>query len=702
MDAGGSSGVDGSLAGAGGTAGRDVGACLAGNGGAAEGYVAPAPARSDLLLDDGWRFLRSDVVGAGDASFDDASWTAISLPHTWNALDGQDGGNDYYRGTGWYRRHVVLPASASGKKVYLQFDGSNTVTDVYVNGTPIGEHRGGYARFRFDVTASMQAGADNVIAVEVSNAPFPDVPPLDADFTFFGGLYRDVHLLVTDPVHIDTEDYGSDGVYLETSDVSATSASLLARVRVRNGGAAAAAVTVKTTIVRADGAVETTLSAAGTVAAGRTQTLAANTTIACPHLWNGTADPYLYAAYAELEVGGQTVDWVAAPLGFRSYSVDASLGFFLNGAYLDLHGVDRHQDRLNMGWAITDKEHDEDMALIREMGANIVRLAHYQHAQHFYDLADRAGIVVWSEIPLVNAVTNSAAFTDNAVAQMTELIRQNFNHPAVVFWGIGNEQRNDDSVTNSVLSTLASLVRSQDRSRLSTYASCCVSDASAVARHGDVSGYNKYYGWYEGQTSDFGPWADALHAANPTLKIGVSEYGAGASISQHQDPPAQPPTAGPFHPEEWQTAFHEATWTQMKSRRFLWGKMVWNMFDFASDGRSEGDTPGRNDKGLVTYDRKTRKDAFYWYKANWTTAPFVYITSRRFTPRTTATANVKVYSNTEAVALAVNGADLGAVTSSDHVFVWRDVALLTGDNTLVATAGNAGTEVIDTVIWTRQ
>jgi len=674
----------------------------AGRGNASGPAVRPSPTRSDQLIDDGWKFLRSDAAGASAAGFDDATWTSVRLPHTWNALDGQDGGGDYYRGIGWYRRHLTLPAAAAGKKVYLQFDAANTVTDVYVNGTSVGEHRGGYARFRFDVTASLKAGADNIVAVKVSNAAFTDVPPLNADFTFFGGIYRDVHLLITDPVHVDVEDYGSDGVYLDTTNVSATSASVRVRVRVRNGSAAATAVTVKSTVVRADGTVETELSTAATVAAATTQALTATATIANPHLWNGVRDPYLYTVYAQVLVGGQTVDWVAAPLGFRAFSVDAAQGFFLNGSYLDLHGVDRHQDRLNLGWAITNKEHDEDMGLIREMGANVIRLSHYQHAQHFIDLADRAGIVLWAEVPLVSEVTSSTAFTNNAVAQMTELIRQSYNHPAIVFWGLGNEQRQDDAATNALLSTLATRVRTEDPSRLSTYAHCCLPDTSPVAEHSDVTAYNEYFGWYRGKTPDFGPWADALHAANPTLAIGVSEYGAGGSIAQHQDPPTQPSPAGTFHPEEWQSTLHESLWTQMKSRRYLWGKMIWVMFDFASDSRSEGDTPGRNDKGLVTYDRKTRKDAFYWYKANWTTTPFVYITSRRFTPRTTATVSVKVYSNTSPVTLTVNGTTVGTLTSTDHLFTWTNVALAPGRNTVAAAAGSGAATVHDAVTWTRQ
>ena len=705
--AGAGSAVAGQASGAG--APSSAGAANGANGGSAGvggavagGFSTPAATRADAVIDGGWRFLRQDQAGASASTFDDASWSAVTLPHSWNATDGQNGGGDYYRGIGWYRKHYVLPAGVAGKKVYLQFDGASMIADVFVNGMSLGQHRGGFSRFRFDVTAAMTAG-DNVIAVKVSNAPVTDVAPLEADFTFFGGLYRDVHVLITDALHVDTQDYASSGVYLDTTEVSSTSAKLRARVRVQNGRAAAAAVTVKTTLVRADGSVEATLSTTGRVPPGMTAELSATATVMKPHLWNGKADPYVYTAYSEVSESGSVTDWVSAPLGFRSYVVDAAQGFSLNGQYLDLHGVNRHQDRIDKGWAISDKEHEEDLALITEMGANIVRLSHYEQAEHFHDLADREGLVLWAEIPLVNAIGSSAAFGTNAAQQLTELIRQNYNHPSIFFWGIGNEQRSDNAATNALLTTLNTLVHTEDPTRLSTYAHCCTSDTGGLPAHSDVVGYNEYFGWYAafGTAEQFGAWADNLHALKPTWKLGVSEYGAGAALSQHQDPPVAPDPYGALHPEEWQNVVHELHWKQMATRRYLWSKIVWNMFDFAVDSRAEGDTPGRNDKGLVSYDRKTRKDAFFWYKANWTTTPVVYISSRRFRARTTPTVTVKVYSNLASVSLKVNGTLLGAKSSTDHIFQWLSVPLANGDNTVEATASGPGAPVVDTVTWTR-
>jgi len=642
------------------------------------------------------------MPGLDDTS---APWVDVTLPHTWNALDGEDGGSNYYRGIGWYRRHLTAPADFTGgsrRQAFLQFDGANIVTDVYLNGMLLGQHRGGFAAFRYDVTSVLNAAGANVLSVKVDNSAVSDVPPLSADFTFFGGLYRDVHLVTTDPLHVDVEDFASSGVYITTTNVSATSADLSARVRVKNAGGFPANADVSLALVDARGVFVQRLSAKAYIDAGMTGEVTLTGTVATPHLWNGRTDPYLYTAYVEIGHDGTVTDVVSQPFGFRSFAVDPDAGFSLNGQPYDLHGVNRHQDRIDMGWAITNREHDQDMALIVEMGATAVRLAHYQHAQHFYDLCDQNGIVAWAEIPLVNAITASQAFTDNAHQQMTELIRQSFNHPAIVFWSVGNEQRSDDAPTNTLLADLAAQVATEDPSRLSTYAHCCTSDTGGLPSHTDVVGYNEYFGWYTGNYNQFGAWADGVHAARPTKPIAVSEYGAGAALTQHADNPAMPVAGGPFHPEEYQALLHEATWKQMAARPFLWGKFIWNMFDFAVDNRNEGDTPGRNDKGMVSYDRLTKKDAFFWYKANWSNDPFVYITGRRFNPRTTATIDVKVYSNLDSVRLTVGGVALPAQTSTDHIFIFPAVPLVAGDNPATATATRGAVIATDSVTWTRQ
>jgi beta-galactosidase len=659
--------------------------------------------RSDTLLGDGWRFSKGDAPGAEAAAFDDAGWESVSVPHTYNALDGQDGGGDYYRGVAWYRRRFQAPADMSGRRAFLGFDAASTRADVYLNGVLLGSHSGGFSAFRFDASAALVPG-ENVLAVKVDNGATPDVPPLQADFTFFGGLYRDVHLTITNDLHLDLLDHGSSGVALKTTNVSAAAADLSARVRVTNSGTAAQGADVVLSVLDESGASVATLSTSASVPPGETLELPLSGTIDSPHLWQGRSDPYLYSARVELASAGTPVDSLTQPLGFRSFSVDPALGFILNGAAYDLHGVNRHQDRLGRGWAIGKAEHDEDMAQIVELGATAIRLAHYQHADYFYELCDRMGLLVWAEIPLVDATTDSPAFTENARQQLTELIRQSQNHPSIVVWGIGNEQRMNDAASNALLGSLAELVRAEDESRLSAYAHCCGSDTSPLTQHSDLIGYNYYFGWYMGNYNQLGEWADGLHLTQPGLRIALSEYGAGGSVVQHEDPPRQPSPTALVHPEEYQAALHEASWLALAARPFIWGKFVWNMFDFASDGRNEGDTPGRNDKGLVTYDRQTKKDAFYWYKANWSSEPLAYITSRRFVERTTETVDVKVYSNLDSVALSVNGAPVGEPQPVvDHRARWTAVPLALGDNRIEALAtGSAGQSTSDSVSWTRR
>jgi beta-galactosidase len=371
-------------------------------------FTPPASHRVDTLLNTApWKFHLGDVAGAQNPSFDDSSWTGIQLPHTWNNLDGQDGGSNYARGIGWYRAHYTVSSSYSGRRLYLQFDGADTITDVYVNGIHLGQHIGGYATFRFDATSALVIGGDNVIAVEVNNAYNADVAPLSADYTFFGGLYRSVHLVAVDTIHIRMTDYGSSGVFLNQTNVSASSANLQVTAETFNDGNAAQNVTLNSVIVDASNNVVQTLTSTQSLAAHGGYDFVQNTTIANPHLWDGRSNPYLYHVYVEVQTGSTVTDLVVQPLGFRFYHLDPNQGFFLNGHSLDLHGVNMHQDRQNEGWAISDAELDQDFSFVMEIGATAVRMAHYQHAQHIYDLADQNGIVIWAEIPLINSITNS-------------------------------------------------------------------------------------------------------------------------------------------------------------------------------------------------------------------------------------------------------------------------------------------------------
>lgn len=669
-------------------------------------YSPPSP-REHIDLNRGWRFRQGTLSGAHQPGFDDSSWSQVAVPHTWNDRDGQDGGGDYVRGDGWYRRDVVVPSSLEKHRIFLQFDGANAVTDVWVNGHHLGQHRGGYARFRFDATEALRPGADNVIAVKVSNAHDPDVAPLNADYTFFGGIYRSVSLRAVDPVHVDMLDYAGPGVYLRQREVGADSATVTATTKLANDTATARDVLVRTVVSDADGDVvrDVVSRPVALRAYGRSQ-VDNTVVIDSPRLWHARRDPYQYQATVEVRDArtGAVLDAVTQPLGLRSYRMDANTGFHLNGHKLQLRGVNRHQDREDKGWAISTADTAEDFALMDEMGANALRTAHYQQDEQVYRLADRLGMVVYTEIPLVNEITDSDAFRDNVKQQLREMIRQNYNHPSVAFWGIGNElgwwQRDKDPQINALLAELAEIVRTEDPQRFSGYANMFLrADEDPITSHADASGYNRYEGWYYGTPDAIGVWADALHARNPNRLIGITEYGAGANIDHHEEPQPLPPEHdGPWHPEEYQAYFHEQYLKQINARPYLWGTFVWNMFDFASDGRDEGGQPGINDKGLVTHDRKVKKDAFYWYKANWSDEPVTYITSRRWTERTEPDTTVKVYSNADTVRLRLNGTELGAKTSTDHIFTW-DIQLQPGKNTVTAESTIDGKTYTDTVTW---
>jgi len=665
-----------------------------------QSYHPPVSNRLDMLLVNDWRFIRQDVAGGERTDFDDSSWSVVKLPYTWNNLDGQDGNDDYYRGIGWYRTHCTVEKAFAGRRFFLKCDGAFLVTDVYVNGHYLGEHRGGFAAFAFDVTPYLKAGADNVIAIKVNNAVNPNVPPLSADFTFFGGLYREVHLLVTDPVHVSPLDYGSPGVYLTTTEVNTNSAKLQVETVLANALASPKAVTLRAILTDAATNVVARVTTDVTLPAAAASNFVMSTSIARPHLWNGLADPYLYRVFVEVVADGKIADAVSQPLGFRWFSVDPEKGFFLNGHYLDLHGVCMHQDWFGRGWALGEPERSTNFALLKEIGATALRLSHYEHHDETYQLADQNGIVVWSEIPLVNCITESPEFYANAKQQLIEMIRQRYNHPSVVCWGVFNEiTMKPGPPPTALVRQLAELAHREDPTRPATSAANA-GDKEPSNWCTELNAFNRYFGWYNGKLDDFGPWVDDIHKHHPDRPIGISEYGAGASVRQHEEGTVyQPAPGGKFHPEEYQNLYHESQWQQMKVRPFLWCKFVWNLCDFAVEARKEGDTPGRNDKGLVTYDRQIRKDAFYWYKANWTTNPMVYITGHTFADRMTNAVVAKVYSNCDSVELIVNGVSQGFRVSTNCIFTWP-VTLLDGTNSVRAIGTKGEISTTDALAWT--
>ena len=657
-------------------------------------------AREDTDLDTGWRFNLAEVTNAAQMGFDDSGWQTIALPHNWGWEEAQQG-KGYYRGPGWYRRELNIGAPAAGRRYYLRFEAASTVADVYLNGTLLGEHRGGFGAFCFEITRALSADGTNTLAVRVSNRAEPDIAPLSGDFSVYGGLYRSVHLIETPDVNITPMDHGSPGVAWQQTHVTTDAAALDVTAQVSNGARGAQPVTLIARVMDANGRVVATNSQEIRPAGTHTAPYYLHLSVNQPHLWNGRADPYLYHAVVELRSAEGVLDSVTQPLGLRFYSVDPDHGFFLNGRPYHLHGVDRHQDRQGKGWAISEADQEEDLRLITEMGCTVIRCAHYEHSDYFYSLCDKAGILVWAEIPQVNEINASPQFEETSRNQLLDLIRQNVNHPSIFAWSIFNEISTRSPDPHRELQDLRDTAHGEDPSR-PVIAATSTAQLPQMNKLLDLLGWNIYPGWYSGwgTKDDFGKSLDDRRHDSRSGGFCVSEYGAGANVTQHEDNPKQPATTGQWHPEEWQALVHEAAWPAMKARPFVWGTFVWCMFDFAVSSRHEGNIPGRNDKGLVTYDRKIKKDAFYYYKANWTEEPMVYITSRRFTERTNAVTNVKIYSNATEVELLLNGVSQGRrADGTNCVFIWPNVTLTSGGNRVEARASRDGKAAADNCVW---
>ena len=594
----------------------------------------------------------------------DGKTTAVDLPHTWNNIDGQDGGNDYWRGICIYKTRFAAPAfDKNTQQVWLQFEGVNASAKVTLNGVEVTRHDGGYSTFRADVTALL--ADSNELIVEADNSKNDRVYPQKADFTFYGGIYRDVSLLVVSRNHIALGYLGGPGVQI-TPTVNGANADIEVKTWMEGDGE------VEFSIYDAAGAEVLT-------GKGRDTTV----TLEHPHLWDGVRDPYLYTCAVRLVLNGEVQDEVRQRFGVRSFSVDPKRGFFLNGRPYPLHGVSRHQDRKGLGNAITREMHDEDMQLIKELGANTIRLAHYQHDQYFYDLCDEAGMVVWAEIPYISEHMPNGR--ENTISQMKELIVQNYNHACIVCWGVSNEitiSTKDNRDMRDNHHVLNDLCHEMDKTRLTTlacYAMC--GPFNPVAHITDLVSWNLYLGWYVPGLFLNDLWMDFFHLCYPNRALGFSEYGAEGMPNLHSSHPRRGD-----HTEEYQAIYHEYMLRCFDRHKWLWATHVWNMYDFAADARDQGGEPGMNHKGLVTFDRKTKKDSFYIYKAWWSDEPFVHICSKRYADRTENEIEVKVYSNQKQVSLYVNGEKLSE-QEGEHIFKFR--VKLNGETKVQAVAGDS-------------
>ena len=712
-----------------------------------DGAAAPAatatPLRTVTPLMQGWRFVQDDSLTEAQALASDATnWNTVNLPHTWNATDAATTAQStpttptYKRGKGWYRLEFDNTGSAATK--WLQFDAASVVADVWLNGVKLGQHRGAFTAFRFDATAALKPGR-NVLLVKADNSPATTdasataIAPLGGDFNVAGGLYRGVSLIGTpNAAHIALDDFGSSGVFARTAALSSGSGTVNVVAKLKNDSNADGSFTVTASLLEANGTtVKKTVGSAVTLKAGGTASVSQDLVVDQPHLWQGLADPYLYLLVVELKDGnGNPVDKVVQNFGIRQMKFDADKGFFLNGKSVPLHGVNMHQDMLGKAWAVGQSDVDQSFAMIKEIGANTLRLAHYPHSDYTVQQADKLGLVVWAELPLVNSTAvggvavdpETTGFADNARQQLKELVRQNYNSASIGLWSIANEVTGGNDARNNVqplLKSLNQVAKAEDPDRITTL-------ANQVTRSGDVVlpdaltqtgitdsyGVNRYFQWYYGTSeTQLGENLDDLHARIPTQPIGVSEYGAGDAISHHTDNVyggrvCSRDTSGStricYQPEGYANYVHEKAYAQMVARPYLMGTWIWNMFDFGSGNRHEGDVGQTNTKGLVTFGRETKKDVFYFYKANWTQTPVTYITSRRYVQRAYPVADVKVYSNADSVTLKVNGATVATKTAADcplKVCEFKGVALATGNNSVSATGSHGATAVTDLVSW---
>ena len=618
--------------------------------------------RQIVKFNDNWQFWK-DV---SDVNVQDGG-EHVTLPHTWNALDGQDGGNDYFRGTCVYKKVFHADDLPKAEKYYLEINGANSSADVYVNGKRLAHHDGGYSTWRVNITAYLRA--ENILTVLVDNAANEEVYPQVADFTFYGGIYRDVNIICVNETHFDLDYFGSRGLII-TPEVVDDKATVKAETYINN---LQEGDTIAVRVLDADGK-----TVCGTTGADIIHTL----TIENVHLWSGTIDPYLYTCEAVILRGEQELDRVFARFGCRSFRIDPENGFILNGKEYPLRGVSRHQDRWQLGNALLPEHHLEDMDLICEVGANTIRLAHYQHDQYFYDLCDERGMVVWAEIPYISR--HMSGGNDNTVVQMKELIVQNYNHPSICVWGLSNEITMDGAKDPDLIANhhrLNDLVHEMDKTRPTTIACISMCDMAEEYVHiPDVVAYNHYFGWYGGTMEEYGPWFDKFHERYPNTPIGCSEYGCEA-LNWHNSKPE----SGDYS-EEYQAMYHESLIRQLFTRKYIWATHVWNMFDFGADARAEGGENGQNHKGLVTIDRKYKKDSFYAYKAWLSDEPFVHLCGKRYIDRVEDVTKVTVYSNQPDVTLFVNGESIGKKTADDHFFYFEVPNV--GESTIVARAGD--------------
>lgn len=657
-----------------------------------------------LPYTDGWAFIKGSFPSPAAAAVAEG-WQRVSIPHTWNDTDMQAGPH-YYQGDGWYKKTVVLGSEMKDKRVFLRFEGVGQVADVYLNNRWVGQHKGAYGAFCMEITHFIRQDTVNTLLVKANNEERKDVIPINNRlFGVYGGMYRSVSLILTDKINITTTDYASPGVYIDQDSVSDRLAIIRITAKIENTEDRPIAEWVQTVVRDSSGAqVAINRRRAELLPQGMNRSVQ-TLEVDRPRLWNGRKDPYLYSVTVSLYRGDTLEDSVTQPLGLRTFRIVPGKGFFLNGRPYRLYGVCRHQEWQGTGSALSTAQHREDLDLIAEIGATSIRFAHYQQAEYVYSTCDTMGFVIWAEVPFVNAWSGQEG--DNAKQQLTELIRQNYNHPSIYVWGLHNEvySATADGYVPVLTRQLNDLAKSEDPGRFTVSTSGYGEMDRPSNRNADIQAMNRYYGWYEGHTGELEKWVSGMESAYPQAKVVLSEYGCEANIAQQSENVADTGNpGGQFWPESYQTAFHETQWGIISRHPYLVASYVWNMFDFCVPGAHGGGVLARNLKGLVTYDRKARKDAFYWYKANWSPGPVLYISGRRDSIRTAALATVKVFAHMDEVRLYVNGRKVPAyklgTTEADCIF--ENIRLRKGRNDIRAEGTFEGKSYRDEIAWIRK
>lgn len=667
------------------------------------GSICKAEAREVTPFNNGWEFKKGPFPtdAMQTAARWNADWEQVNVPHIWNADDMQKKTNSFYAGVAYYRKHYVFSESLEGKRLFLRFEGVGACAEVYVNGYLVGTHKGAYSAFVCEIGSQVRLGEENEIVVKADNAARPDVIPVNhALFGVYGGIYRPVWLIVTEPCNIVVNDCASPGVYITQKNVSKQSADVFVRVKLDNATLAPAALELENAIYTREGKLVKVYRQSFELTPQGVQNYVSDFKISHPHLWQGREDPYLYKVVSRLKQDGQVIDEVIQPLGLRKYEAVAGKGFFLNGKKYPMYGVTRHQDWWGMGSALTNREHDFDLEQIMEVGATTVRFAHYQQSDYIYSRCDTLGLIIWAEIPFVNRVTGQE--WDNVHQQMRELIRQSFNHPSIYVWGIHNEVYHPHGYTAALTQSVHDLCKLEDPDRYTVAVNGYGHAEHPVNGNTDIQGMNRYFGWYEKKIQDIKPWIEKMEKEYPWQRLMLTEYGADANIEHQTELLGDALNWGSdFYPETFQTKTHEYQWGVISQHPYILASYLWNMFDFAVPQWKRGGVDARNMKGLITFDRKIRKDAFYWYKANWSKEPVLYLTQRRNTERERRETSVTVYSNLGTPRVFLNGRELDGVRKgyTDVHYIFDQVTLAEGRNVLRAVIVSDGKEYTDEIVW---